>query len=170
MSHLKDSLDPAFLRRQWRVQRLGWLAMAAVVAATVLGLFGTSTLAYRVARVEADGATYEVEYPRVTRYQHADRLHLRVHAPGAAGDALRVAFSPSFVANAHVLSAFPEPDGGGAGPGGAVYEYKVEDWSTTVVVTFEYESLKAFAWEGSIQVTAGDAAPVSLPLPQWVHP
>ena len=168
--HLKDELDDDFKRRQWRAQRVGWAILLAIVVAATLGLFGTSPLAGKVVATEQDGARYEAEYSRFTRYQHMDRLHLRVHAPEASGDTLRVAFSNDFVENVMIASSFPEADGGGATAEGALFEFKVDDWSQPIVLTFEYEPRKAFWSPGTVTIAAGDAAPVQLPLTTWVYP
>lgn len=168
--HTKDQLDEAFARRQWRVQRVGWALMLLIILAALVGAFGTSPLAGKVETKESEGGRYEVEYPRISRYQHADRIHLRVHAPQAQGDALKVAFSNEFVEHASLQSSSPGPDGGGASADGAVYEYKVEDWSRPLVVTFEYEPRKAFWLPGHVTLTAGESAPVQLSLAQWIHP
>jgi hypothetical protein len=168
--HLRDELDDRFKRRQWRVQRAGWALLLLIVVLGMLGVFGTSPLAGKIEAVEAGGARYELEYPRFTRYQHHDRIHLRVDAPDAGGEELKVAFAAPLVENAHVGSAFPQPDGSGWDASGAVFTYKVEDWSRPIVLTFEYEPRKAFWNPGHVTVTAGDAEPVELPLAFWVHP
>lgn len=167
---LKDELDERFQRRQWTFQRAGWLLLLILIVASTFGLFGTSPLAGKVETREQGDARYEVEYPRFTRYQHVDRIHVRVHAPSAQGEELRIAFSNEVVENSDIRGSSPDPDGGGASAEGAVYAYKVEDWSQPIVVAFEYEPRKAFWNPGTLTVTAGDSAPVELPLAYWTYP
>jgi len=166
----RDELDPRFLRRQWLWQRAGWAVMAAIILLALVGFFGTSPMASKVESKEVGSAQYEVEYPRWTRYQHLDRLHVRVLAPEATGDELRISFSREWVENNNVRSTTPEADGGGLAATGPVYSYKVEDWTRPLVVTMEYEPRKAFRSPGEITLTAGELEPVTLPLWSWVHP
>lgn len=167
---LKDELDPRFAERQWRAQRVGWALLALLIGGAMAGVFGTSPFAGKVETVEMDGARYEVEYPRFTRYQHHDRIHVRVHAPGAQGDELRIAFSREHVENMAVEGSTPEADGGGIASGAGVYAYKVEDWSRTITVAFAYEPRKVFWNPGSVIITAGEGEPVEIPLAYWTHP
>lgn len=166
----EEELDQDFLRRQWVVQRIGWAIMALVILAALLGLFGTSPLATKVERVEQSGVVVEVEHPRFTRYQFMDRLHVRVTAPGQAAEEVRVAFAPAFVARTSIESAAPQPDGTVFDAQGVAYEYRVEDWSRTLVMTFTFEPRESFRVRESLSVQVGDAAPMVVPLSMWVHP
>lgn len=167
---LQDQLDDRFARRQWLFQRVGWALLLLVVVGGLSGFFGTSPLATTVSTVESGGVKVDVEYPRYTRYQHHDRLHVKVFAPGAQGEELKVAFSNDFLLNNAIEASAPEADGGGADGNGGVYAYKVEDWSEQVVVTFAYEPRKSFGNGGTITVQAGGSEPLRVPLHFWVHP
>lgn len=169
-SELKDELDPRFVERQWSVQRVGWAFMLAIMVLAILGVFGTSPLATKTERAEVGGAHYEVAHPRFTRYQLLDRLHVRVEAPGATGEELKLAFSTEWVHNNGIRGTTPQADGGGAGAAGAIYTYRIEDWSEPVAIAIEYETRKAFRSTGTLTITAGELAPVELGLDAWVHP
>ena len=121
------------------MQRVGWPLTLLIVVAAILGAFGTSPLAGRVVAVDQDGAHYEVEYPRITRHQHLDRLHVRVHAPDAQGDEPVIAFSNHFLEITRLGSNSPEPDGGGAGADGGFDSFNVTDWLRPIVITIEME-------------------------------
>lgn len=167
---LHDELDEPFLRRQWRWQRVGWALRGLVIVLAVLGVLGTSPLAAKVVSKDVDGAHYEVEYARWTRYQLLDRMHVRVHAPAAVGEELKVSFSREWVENNNVRSTTPEADGGGFGPDGATYTFQVEDWSQPMSIAFEFEPRKAFRSPGELRIAAGEGASVALPIWSWVHP
>lgn len=151
-------------------QRLLWAAMAALIGASLLGYFGTSPRSTEVVTVDEAGARYELERPRFTRYENSERMHLRVEAPQAQGDELKVSLSRDFVHNNAITGVTPDSDGGGATADGATYAFRVEDWSQQVVVSFEYEARKAFRSPGEMTVQAGGNAPVRLSLDQWVYP
>lgn len=169
-SELRDELDEPFLRKQWRWQRVGWALMAIIIALAFLGILGTSPLAAKVVTQDVGGAHYEVEYSRWTRFQLLDRMHVRVHAPGATGDELKVSFSREWVENNNVRGSTPEADGGGFGPDGATYTFQVEDWMEPMSVAFEFEPRKAFRNPGELRIAAGEGEAVTLPIGSWVHP
>lgn len=167
---LKDELHPAFLRRQWVVQRIGWALMLLIILLTIAGVFGTSPFAAKTQTRDVGDARYEVEYPRFTRYQLLDRMHVRVHAPSATGEELRLAFSTEWTESNSIRGTTPESDGGGVGADGGVYTYAVDDWSAPISIAVEYETRKAFRSPGTLTIAAGDLAPVHLPIDAWVSP
>lgn len=167
---LQESLDNRFLGRQRVVQRAAWVLMLLVILAALAGFLGTSPLATELVEVEQDGARYELEKPRFTRYQHAERMHLRVEAPAAHGEELKVSFSADFVANNAVTGVTPDADGGGADADGSYYSFKVEDWSAPILLSFAYEPRKAFHAPGDVTVTAGESASARLAADQFVYP
>ena len=172
MSHaeLKDELDDQFLRRQWVVQRVGWGLMLFIIILALLGILGTSPMATKVETREVGDARYEVEHARFSRYQLLDRMHVRVDAPSAAGEELTISFSREWTENNAIRGSTPEADGGGAGADGGTYTYQIEDWSEPITVAFEYEARKSFRSPGTLTITAGESAPVTLPIDAWVHP
>lgn len=168
--HLRDELDETFLRRQQWTQRGLWVAMAVLIGAALLGYFGTSPRSTEVVQADADGAHYELERPRFTRYELAERMHLRVEAPQAQGEELKVTLSRDFVHNNAVTGVTPDSDGGGATADGATYTFRVEDWSQPIAIVFQYEPRKAFRSPGVMTVQAGESEPARLPLDQFVYP
>lgn len=56
-------LDDGFHERQWRVQRIGWAVMAALLLAALAGLMGNGPLA----RAEAASSSLRLAYQRVER-------------------------------------------------------------------------------------------------------
>ena len=168
--NLHDELDPRFHKRQQVVQRALWVVMAAIIGAALLGYLGTSPLSTDVVKVDEAGAHYELERPRFTRYELAERMQLRVDAPQAQGEELKVSFSRDFVENNAITSVTPDSDGGGGGPDGATYAFQVDDWSQPLVLSFAYEPRKSFRSPGEMTVQAGESAPVKLSLDQWVYP
>lgn len=72
-----------FQRVEWRLQRVGWVVMAAVVAGALAGTFGRGPLSRAVAM--APDGSLEIEYERVQRYQGPSSMTL--HPRGAVPDA-----------------------------------------------------------------------------------
>lgn len=81
--------DLEFQRREWFVQRIGWWALTAFIAAAILGLFGGGPLSS--AQAGESGAPLWVEYERFLRVGAASRIS--VHGslpPSEAGFQLRL--------------------------------------------------------------------------------
>lgn len=76
--------DHDFQRISWRLQRILWGIMAAMIAAGLLGLFGSGPLSRGSAG--EPGAPLRVDYPRFGRYQSSENLEFRVDA-GRSGEA-----------------------------------------------------------------------------------
>ncbi len=70
--------DPAFQRRNWTFERIGWAALMVLLAGACLGLFGSGPLSS--AHTEVYGLT--LGYKRVLRYQAPASLALEL-AQGA---------------------------------------------------------------------------------------
>jgi hypothetical protein len=68
------SEDMRHERREWIVQRAGWVAMALLVAAAVAGLFGSGPLA----RAQTEAAGLKVDYPRFARDGADSELDVRL--------------------------------------------------------------------------------------------
>jgi hypothetical protein len=69
--------DPRFLRRSWTAERVGWGALAAFLAAGLLGLLGPGLLSGRTAEGDV-----RVEYDRFERVQSPSEVRIAL-APRA---------------------------------------------------------------------------------------
>jgi hypothetical protein len=98
---MEVNADIEFQRRAWIVQRIGWLVIAAVIVAALLGLFGGGPLSR--AAVEGDGL--RVAYERFARLQQSTRLQLALPktAPG------EVALNRGYLELFRIEQITPEP-------------------------------------------------------------
>ena len=97
--------DIGFLRRMWVAERIGWVALSAVLVAAALGLFGSGLLS----RVEASppGGAYKVTYGRFERMQSP--MTLRVMPGRSDGGVTRVWISSSYLDGMTIQGILPEP-------------------------------------------------------------
>ncbi len=95
--------DLLFAHRQWRIQRIGWVVMALVLLAALLGVFGRGPLSH--AR-EVDGSL-DVEYERFARANAPTQLRLRVDA--ASDGVLRVAIDRRYLDAVPIDHVRPRP-------------------------------------------------------------
>ena len=110
--------DERFQRRTWRVQRIGWVAMALFVLAALLGIFANGPVSRAMVRDPAAGVT--VEYDRFLRLGSPTTLRVRFE-PGAVRDgqvALRLATLYTEAIGLEWIR--PRPERSVAGPDGLV--------------------------------------------------
>jgi len=144
-------------RAEWRAERAGWAAMAALVLAAALGLFGEGPLA----RAEATGSNgLVVRFSRFARARLPERL--TVALPDAASS-LRV--SAGFLADAEVLDVSPRPRRVRYAAGEHVYEFDAAP-GAPLEVTFRLQFPRAGRVSG--WVAGGEGPRVGLRV--FVHP
>lgn len=92
-----------FMRRNWQVQRAGWLLMALVVLLGLAGLFGRGPLTRRNA--SAPGLT--LQYQRVLRLEATESLEFTLQARPAGETGLEL--DSGFVSRTEIERIIPEP-------------------------------------------------------------
>jgi hypothetical protein len=97
----------AFQRREWTAQRIGWVGIAAFVAAAFLGVLGPGPLSSTTAT--SDDQLVEVEHQRF-RHLEADDMLTVVLAPAAVtGDTVEVELAQDWVQSVDISGIAPEP-------------------------------------------------------------
>jgi hypothetical protein len=166
----RDELRPDFERRAWLVSWAVWVLMLLFVAAALIGFFGSGPISRTTAGRDLAGGAVELEHPRFARFHVAETMRLRVDAPGASGDTLRLLLSDEFTRQAHILDIDPAPDSTSLGPDGRVYAWRVEDWSRPLSVSIRYEPDDWGRIGGNARITAGNEHEETISLTQLVFP
>lgn len=137
---LEINQDLPHERLEWRIERVGWAAMALILSAALAGLLGPGPLSSAMAGER--GSALWVEYNRFERYQAPAML--RVHlGPGAARDGrARLWLSREYVENIELHHIDPEPESVEAGPDLFVYTFNLTDPTRPAAVTFHLEANK----------------------------
>jgi hypothetical protein len=92
-----------FERRLWRVQRIGWIVIAALLLLALAGLFGNGPLSHAV----ASAGTLQVSYER---FAHADApATLRIDVRQPSEGTVRVAINREYLDTLRVEHILPEP-------------------------------------------------------------
>lgn len=125
--------DLAFQTKQWTIQRMGWGAMALVVLAAVVGVFGNGPLANATAR-SSDGA-YQVEYARFARHRAPTSIRV-ILQQGAVGNEARIAIERGYADGMQVEQVYPEPESVDVGANEVVYTFKPAADGTAATVLF----------------------------------
>lgn len=99
--------DLPFQRRNWIGQRIGWIAMAAIIAAALTGVFGArGPLSHATA---GTAAVLEVEYPRFARHRAPEELKIRAGERALGGGELHLAVSRDYLRGFDIEHITPEP-------------------------------------------------------------
>jgi hypothetical protein len=103
---LEINEDPAFQQRDWRIQRIGWGILAAIIAAALAGLLGPGPLSTTQAH---SGQSLEVEYERFLRHGAQSELRVQVASAARSAGQVRVAISREYLSGLDLQQVTPSP-------------------------------------------------------------
>jgi hypothetical protein len=151
-------------RLEWSIERGGWLVMALVLLAALVGLLGPGPLSGATAGEQ--GSALWVAYNRFERYQAPAMV--RVHlGPGAArAGTARLWLSRHYVENIELHHIDPEPESVEVGPDRLTYTFRVPDPTRPTAVTYHLEGNKY----GPMPLRVGLDAGPQLSFSQFFYP
>jgi hypothetical protein len=156
---LEISQDLDFQRKEWRIQRIGWLLMLGVTVIALLGGCGHGLLARATRRTPDDALV--LRYDRIARHQGPTRLVLQLN--GRAGDSVAVWLDEAYVNGVQVRTITPDPERVSSGNGRITYRFAVQPNAT---ITFLVDPDKFWRREGALGVEGGP----SIRFTQFVLP
>jgi hypothetical protein len=156
--------DIAFQRREWLVQRCGWLVWAGVIGAGLLGLVGPGPLSQRET-ASGDGRL-RVKYDRFVHHHQARFLEVRMQPADESQDKLRLFVSQPFLDRTEVHRIEPEPTSRELTADGAWYEFRCQPGVAEAKVIFHYECDGMGSGGGELRLAGSE--PVFLE--QFVYP
>lgn len=160
---LQIDQDLAFQRRDWAVQRAGWVAVAVLLVGGLLGVFGQGPLAH--ARAGGSPGAPALEYDRFVRLGAPTRLV--VTAPPDGEGPTELWLSRAYAESFTIERVLPEPARVAAEPGRLVYGIRRSgSGGAPVRVVFELVPQRAGRQRGLIGT--GHAPP--LRFTQLVYP
>jgi hypothetical protein len=115
----------ARFRRGYVVQRLGWAAMAALVAAGVAGFFGGGPASF----TRAEAPRLAVDYERFLRLDRATVLAFRVEGGGPT----ELWLAEDYARELKIEAISPEPRAARAGRGRLTFEFDLSGPSDVVI-------------------------------------
>jgi len=98
--------DDSFQRTEWRLQRVGWAAWAAIVLAALAGLLGTGPLSH--ARSSATDESISVNYDRFLHYHQPTVLEVLVRRLEGDGQ-IHLKLNRSLLDRIQIIRIEPEP-------------------------------------------------------------
>lgn len=167
MSNSKDGLqinqDVPYQRKEWRVQRIIWVFVTALLIAALAGLLGPGPFSSTSAGTPA----FRVEYLRFARWQAPQSLVVSANTAGATS--LQVAFDRSFLDSMQVQQITPQPATTKASGNDFIYTFDTTGPGTATDVTFSLQPTSLGTIHGAISlVTAGSRS--SLHFTELVYP
>jgi hypothetical protein len=161
---LDIEINPAFQRRSWRVQRVGWMVFAALALAALAGLFGAGPLSHAEAGSQASGL--RIEYERFARIHAPTNLVIRADRRLARNDELAIVLSGAVLEGMELPSTMPPPDGTSVAPEAAVLRFRTDRQPGELTVVLHAKPRQMGSMTAHIGVRDGPAHAIR----QWIYP
>ncbi|HJU04176.1 MAG TPA: hypothetical protein VJ692_03420 [Nitrospiraceae bacterium] len=150
--------DVPFQRRVWRIQRIGWMAMAGLLLAALSGVFGQGWLSDETAANSS--GTLWIDYERFGRWESTLALRVHVGSGASPNGTVRIRLDQDYLSNLQIEGMMPEPDSTETSATAVTYVFRTTDADQQAVITL-YTKMKRFGvFTANIQ--AGGEPPVSF--------
>lgn len=149
--------DLEFLRKEWRIQRIGWIVMLLTLLLGLAGAFGRGPLA---AADAGNRDTLAVSYDRIVR--HGAETEVRITAgPRLHSDTLlRIFISADYLHATHVMDVIPEPVASGTKGEFVYYDFQRLDPGTSSEIVLHLNAISY--WSTGARIFAHGARPVDF--------
>jgi hypothetical protein len=149
-----------FHRRQWIAERIGWAAMAVVLAAGLLGFLGGSG-PFVERRVRS--GDLELAYPAAMRFGSPEVLRLAVRP---RSEEAQVAISNAYLDAVSIDAIVPPPKEARGEPDWTVFAFATTESSAPISIRISIRPERIGRLTGSIRLDDGPA----IALDHWVFP
>ncbi len=161
---LEITQDLAVQYRTWKIQRMGWAAMALIILAALAGLFGSGPLA-RTAVVD-DQQLVRLEYNRFGRYQDESLLKLELTPKATQTHRVTVKVDRNYWTSHAIEQIAPEPMTSSAGFDGFLYTFEVDSQNAPAAIIVRLRPEYLGSLDGHIRVNDQG----SLTFEQFIFP
>jgi hypothetical protein len=147
--------DLKFQRRSWRVQRIGWIIMAIILAAAFLGLFGTGPLSDTT--VSDPSGNLRLEYERFIRFNSPTVLRIAVRPEAAPDGNLQLWFSRDYLEGVRIEQITPRPLQEELSNGRLVYTFLGPILGDLTIIEFHLTAYQTGTLNGQFGINDGQA-------------
>jgi hypothetical protein len=154
----------AYQRREWRVERVGWLVIAGLILAAMLGLLGDGPLSSTSA--DSPDGSIHLEFQRFGRVTATQAVRLRFRPVADADRRYRVWISGPYRDANRVREISPTPERVEDDRGRVVYVFRALETERSTEVTFYVQPRAAGLCPGRIGLIGGD----SVAFRQFIYP
>ncbi|HEX7070896.1 MAG TPA: hypothetical protein VF190_08825 [Rhodothermales bacterium] len=158
---IEESVD--FQRAEWRAERIGWVAMAIVIAFAALGFFGGAG-PFERKTLQGEGVSIEID--RFTRYQAPAVMRFFVEAGATKADTVAVWVSSAYLDGVQVNDVTPEPVAVTSDASRVVYTFQLSGPGAGLRVTFHLMTQSIGLRRGTAGVFDGEP----LSFSQFTYP
>jgi hypothetical protein len=155
--------DMPFQRREWAIQRVGWVVILFVLIAGLLGALGGNGW---LSHGEAKAGSLALEYERFTRQRRPTSLQVRVDPSSMVAGQVPLWLDQAFLDRIDVERIEPEPVETRAGAGRVVYQVGLADAERPGQVTIAYQPADLGVTQIRLGIVGGD----TLAIDQVVYP
>jgi hypothetical protein len=136
VASLEIEADPAFQAAEWRATRIAWVCFAFLIAAAVLGLFGSGPLS--TARAGTLDGRLQVDYGRFGRF--GAPMRLVVHARPDQDGAVEITLNRELVDTFVTQSITPTPERAELTGDGVRYRFAAAGIEDSIPVVFDVQA------------------------------
>jgi hypothetical protein len=156
--------DPAFQRRTWLIQRIGWGLFAMLILAALAGLFGSGPLSRTESGAPESGL--QVEYDRFARLHAPTTVVIRADRRPARGDDLAIVLSGAMHREFELSSTMPPSDGASVAPDSAILTFRTDRQSGELTIVLHVKPQQVGMAASRIGIAGGPTHTIR----QWIYP
>ncbi|MFS8607463.1 MAG: hypothetical protein LOD94_05645 [Gammaproteobacteria bacterium] len=156
--------DVTFQQRTWKVERVGWIVIAAIVIAALCGLFGGGWLGR--AAVRAGDGSLSLEYDRLWRVRSPASLEVDVKSSGLDEEGVRVWIARDYIGSMSSTEITPQPVRVEGDAERVVFEFATTDEASAIGIVFRVEPQRAWRLQGALGLDGG----YELHFSQFIFP
>jgi hypothetical protein len=160
---LEINQDLRVQEQMWKIQRIGWAAMALIVVLGLFGLFGHGP-ASRTSAGDKQGPLW-IEYERFGRHQGSSELRLHVRAADTSKP-ISIWIGPDYAAHVDIQQIIPSPVKSTLVDHGFTFEIAAAARHEPGVITLRLQ-FRDIGWvTGEIRLAGSD----SISIRQFIYP
>ena len=149
--------DIHFQRRQWIVQRCGWLLMALLVLSGLLGVFGDGPLS----RSTKEESGLSADYQRFLRTHKPSRLTIKVDTRHAKDGSVTLWLGQNFIDRVQLEQITPAPRSSQASGDGVILTFLTGERTGAARVDIFFQARDVGRFEASLGLVDGPRVTIS---------
>lgn len=156
--------DVGFEQRQWRVERIGWLLIAAIIVAALAGVFGPGPVS--LSSITSEDGRLRVDYHRFARFGSRTRVNVEASGDLVDDGQLRLVVDEDWLSSVEVEHVTPMPSDVQPRGEDVLYTFAVAGRPDEVSVRFDLRPDAVGTVGGSVGTPDG----ISIEVGQFYYP
>ena len=156
--------DDRFQKREWRIQRVGWILWGCIIVAALLGFLGPGLLSET--KSAAPDNSLSITYDRFVHYHHPRELEVRFDLGAVGASEFQIGVDKSLLESVDIERIVPAPKQSTVTEQGVVYTFDKEPQLRTGELLFRVDYEQQGRVRGGIALVGHEPAQVT----QFVFP